>query len=111
MTQIALEAEARFGVLRVAMLHRVGRLGARRGPPFVVGQRRPTETQPSTGTEYLIDQLKARVPIWKREWTGDTSRWIVCDASHASESPPSELSIDDDPGSPEIGSPARAGAR
>ncbi len=72
---VGAEASARFGEARVAIAHRVGSLGlgeaavaiavaaAHRGVAF-------------DACEYAIDQLKARVPIWKRERYRDgDARW------------------------------------
>ncbi len=106
MLQIAVEAAERFGVRRAVMLHRVGRLEP--GEVAVCcGAATPHRADAIAGCEYLVDELKTRVPIWKREWTGDTSRWIACDIRRASEAP-----ADYAPNPSEIGSAAAAaGAR
>jgi molybdopterin synthase catalytic subunit len=70
MRAIGAEASARFGPARVAIAHRVGELGigeaavaiavaaAHRGVAF-------------DACEYAIDELKRRVPIWKKERYAD----------------------------------------
>ena len=30
------------------------------------------------GCEYAIDELKKRVPIWKKEYSHDQSQWVSC---------------------------------
>jgi molybdopterin converting factor subunit 1 len=72
---IAAEIEARFGVTRLAIVHRTGAVGlaeasvviaaaaAHRGPAF-------------EACRYAIEELKARAPIWKSERFSDGSVWI-----------------------------------
>jgi len=73
--QIAEEAAAKWDLLGVAIEHRVGRLeigeasvgiavaSAHRGEAF-------------DALRFVIDELKARVPIWKRETGSDGTFWI-----------------------------------
>jgi molybdopterin synthase catalytic subunit len=72
---IAAEAESRWPV-RVALAHRLGRLEVGEVAVVVVtagGHR----DECYAANRWVIDALKARVPIWKREWYGDgTSTWI-----------------------------------
>ena len=72
---LADEARASHGAERVALVHRRGRLDigdvavavavacAHRGAAF-------------DACRWLIDTLKERVPIWKKEWYADGGRWI-----------------------------------
>jgi molybdopterin synthase catalytic subunit len=75
MRAIGEEAARAFGDVKVAMVHRTGSLGlgeasvaiavaaAHRGVAFAA-------------CEFAIDQLKARVPIWKKEhYTGAEALW------------------------------------
>ena len=78
------EIEARFGVRRLAILHRTGEVAlgeasvaivvaaAHRGPAF-------------EACRYAIEELKARAPIWKSERFGDGSVWL---GAAAREGPP-----------------------
>lgn len=73
--RIATEASERFDVKQVAIHHRSGRLtigeiavvvavsAAHRGPAF-------------SACEYVVDQLKTRAPIWKKEFSPDGDVWI-----------------------------------
>ena len=80
MTERALEdivqqAKARWDVLDVLVVHRVGRLrpldqivlvvvaGAHRGEAFAA-------------CEFVMDYLKTRAPFWKKEQTPDGGRWV-----------------------------------
>lgn len=74
--QIASEAIERTGVTAIGALHRVGSLA----PPAVslvvaaaAGHRRPA----FEACSYVIEELKRRLPLWKREEYADgTSRWL-----------------------------------
>lgn len=77
METIAAEASAAFGAHRIAMLHRVGRLVPGEAAVIVAagcGHR----AEAFAACRYLIDELKARVPIWKKEWTSNGGRWVEC---------------------------------
>lgn len=72
---IAAEARARWGVLRVAVLHRTGVVPVTHASVVIaVGSAHRGEGLDAV--RYLIDTLKARVPIWKREfYAGDDAVW------------------------------------
>lgn len=80
MTQKALEAivqqaQQRWDIDEVALIHRVGRLlpsdqivlvavaGAHRGPAF-------------QACEFIMDYLKTQAPFWKKEQTAAGTRWV-----------------------------------
>lgn len=71
-------ARARWPVLgRVAMLHRVGKLGLGEVSVVVVVSA-PHRPEAFEAARYCIDTLKRTVPIWKREeWDGG-SDWATC---------------------------------
>ncbi len=77
-TRILAEAREKFPIDRAICVHRTGHLqigdlavwtgvsAAHRGPAF-------------DACRYLIDETKARVPIWKKEhYTTGTTQWINC---------------------------------
>lgn len=64
--QIVREARRRFAIRRAACVHRVGRL--RIGDVAVwVGVAAAHRDAAFEACRYIIDQLKSRVPIWKKE--------------------------------------------
>lgn len=76
--RIMTEAVAKFDLLAAQAVHRVGHLqigdmavwvgvaAAHRGPAF-------------DACRFIIDELKARVPIWKKEhYVAGASAWINC---------------------------------
>ncbi len=86
MRALAEEAVGRFGVRHVAVVHRLGRLeigetsvliavaSAHRGVTF-------------EACRWLIDELKKKVPIWKKEYFVDGAVWA------AGEAFPAELAL------------------
>jgi molybdopterin synthase catalytic subunit len=85
MTEKALEdiidqAKGRWSVHDVLVIHRVGELkptdqivlvvvtGAHRGEAFAA-------------CEFIMDYLKTRAPLWKKEQTSDGERWVEARAS------------------------------
>lgn len=73
--QVVAEAKSRFAIKEVAVHHRAGKLlvgelavviavsAAHRGAAF-------------EACEYVIDQLKTRAPIWKKEIGPDGAAWV-----------------------------------
>lgn len=76
MSQIAEEACARWPVGALAIVHRLGRLEV--GEVSVaVAVSCPHRVEAFAACQYAIDQLKQRVPIWKREnWANGTTAWV-----------------------------------
>jgi molybdopterin synthase catalytic subunit len=75
MTAVAAEAEARFGA-RVAVAHRVGRVEVGR-PSVAVAASAGHRPEAFAACRYVIDELKQRVPIWKRAVFADGgATWI-----------------------------------
>jgi molybdopterin synthase catalytic subunit len=74
MAAVAREAEARYGA-RVALAHRVGRVVVGEASVAVAASA-PHRAAAFAACRYAIDELKTRVPIWKREvHAGGGARW------------------------------------
>ena len=73
--QIADEIEARFGVARVAIVHRSGRVPLGEASVVVVAVA-PHRDAAFAAARYAIDETKARAPIWKAERFADGHVWI-----------------------------------
>ena len=73
---LLVEAVAHFGLLEARCIHRVGRLAV--GETAVwIGVAAPHRREAFEGCEWILDQLKRRVPIWKKEYFADgDSGWI-----------------------------------
>ncbi len=74
LARIAAEARDRWPVTgRIAMLHRIGRLGVGDAAVVVVASA-PHRGEAFDVARFCIDTLKASVPIWKKEsWDGGSS--------------------------------------
>jgi adenylyltransferase/sulfurtransferase len=77
--RIVAEAIAKFGVTRAACMHRVGSLAI--GDLAVwVGVSSAHRGEAFTACRYIIDEVKHRVPIWKKEhYTDGDSGWVNCE--------------------------------
>jgi molybdopterin synthase catalytic subunit len=87
------EAIARFGVARAACVHRVGELAV--GELAVwVGVSAPHRDEAFRACRYIIDEVKHRLPIWKKEhYLDGDSGWVNCErcaapAAHAASDTP-----------------------
>jgi sulfur-carrier protein adenylyltransferase/sulfurtransferase len=85
--RIIAEATARFGIVKAACVHRVGSLAI--GDLAVwVGVSARHRAEAFAACRYIIDELKHRVPIWKKEhYMNGDSGWVNCErcaaAAHA----------------------------
>ena len=80
-------AAERFSLHYVRAVHREGRLSI--GDTAVIIQTLSRHRREAfEGCRHVIDQLKARVPIWKKEYYDDgTSTWTQCHDHHDSTDP------------------------
>lgn len=81
--RIAAEANERFGPCRVGIVHRTGDLGIGETAVAVVVAS-PHRAEAFDACEYVIDELKARAPIWKQEhYAAGPSEWKQNDCGSA----------------------------
>ena len=79
---IAAEAVERFGTPHVVVEHRLGVLGlGEASVAIAISHERRAPAM--DGARYLIEELKRRVPIWKREHYADGTREWVDPTSHS----------------------------
>jgi molybdopterin converting factor subunit 1 len=72
---IADEIADRFGVARLAIVHRTGEVPLGE-PSIAVGAAAPHRDAAFAAARYAIDETKARAPIWKAERFADGHVWI-----------------------------------
>ncbi|HEY9721271.1 MAG TPA: molybdenum cofactor biosynthesis protein MoaE [Oscillatoriaceae cyanobacterium] len=72
---IAEEIKSRWNVTKVALLHRVGRVGIG-DVCVIVGVSAPHRADAFEGCRHGIDTLKRDVAIWKRETTPEGEFWL-----------------------------------
>ena len=82
--QIADEVADRFGVLRLAIVHRTGSVPLGEVSILVVAAA-PHRDAAFAAARYAIDETKARAPIWKAERFVDGHLWIGAPARTAAE--------------------------
>lgn len=73
--EIIAEAEQRWGTERVAVAHRVGRLEIGEASVIIVVAA-PHRSEAFDACRYIIDTLKATVPIWKKEVATNGEEWV-----------------------------------
>ena len=72
---IVADAEKKFNLLSVEVIHRIGVLDVGDNILIIVigaGHRK----EAFGGCEYILEEIKTRTPIWKKEHLKDGSRWV-----------------------------------
>jgi molybdopterin synthase catalytic subunit len=79
-TKIIHEAQERFEILEIRCVHRVGHLMI--GDCAVwLGVLSAHREDGFAACRYVIDEVKHRLPIWKREhYSEERSEWVLCEA-------------------------------
>ena len=86
MAEIADEIRDRWGVDRVAILHRTGVLAI--GEASVgIAVASPHRREAFEACQYAIDRLKSTVPIWKKEVWSNGEQWIGWEGQQPDGSP------------------------
>ena len=75
LTKIAEECVTDFRVHKLSIHHREGRVGIRE-KAVIIAVSTVHRKNAFLACEYVIDQLKERVPIWKKEFLEDGSYWV-----------------------------------
>ena len=73
--EIVADAEKKFNLLSVEVIHRIGVLDVGDNILIIVigaGHRK----EAFGGCEYILEEIKTRAPIWKKEHLKDGSRWV-----------------------------------
>ena len=76
MHALAEQADARWTLSRIAMVHRTGEVPVRE-TSVIIGVSAPHRAHAFEACRWLIDTLKSEVPIWKKESYADgRSEWV-----------------------------------
>ena len=75
MTRLCDEIEAEIAGARLAVEHRVGTLQIG-DLAVVIAAAAPHRAEAFAACRAMIDRLKDRVPIWKKEFGDDGSEWV-----------------------------------
>ncbi len=80
--RILAEAAARFAPVRVAAAHRHGLLGLGEAAVVVIAASAHRQ-EAFAACRWVIDAIKERLPVWKREHYADGTRaWVACGCHH-----------------------------
>ncbi len=72
---IAVEAVERFKAINIIVHHRVGHLAITE-PAVAIAVASPHRASAFDACRYIIEELKKRVPIWKKEVFVDGAEWV-----------------------------------
>jgi molybdopterin synthase catalytic subunit len=76
LADIATEAADRFGMTEVAVEHRLGQLALEEAS-VGIAVAHPHRAEAYEASRWIIEEIKRRVPIWKREHYADGTReWV-----------------------------------
>lgn len=76
LSTISLEAQARFGMARIEVSHRIGRLNVGEISIAIVVSTAHREESYKI-SRYVIEEIKTRAPIWKKEYYIDgETEWL-----------------------------------
>jgi molybdopterin synthase catalytic subunit len=82
---IAAVATARYPRLRLVIEHRVGTLVVGEAS-VIIAASHPHRAEALAAVQFALEELKKRVPIWKREHYADGTReWVHASSSRATE--------------------------
>ncbi|MBQ4415436.1 MAG: molybdenum cofactor biosynthesis protein MoaE, partial [Methanomicrobium sp.] len=73
--EIVADAQKKYNLLSVEVIHRIGVLEVGENILIIVigaGHRK----EAFGGCEYILEEIKTRAPIWKKEHLKDGSRWV-----------------------------------
>tara|TARA_B100000315_G_C14574561_1_gene587296 strand:+ start:1050 stop:1511 length:462 start_codon:yes stop_codon:yes gene_type:complete len=76
--EVRREIQAQFGVEDIAIAHRIGTVPIGE-ISLVIAVASPHREKAFYACHKAVDQLKAIVPIWKKEVFEDGSRWVACE--------------------------------
>ncbi|VVB71768.1 putative molybdopterin synthase [uncultured archaeon] len=69
------DAISRFGLLSVQIIHRIGSLAVGDNIVAIVCSAAHRD-EAFQGCRYIIEELKAKAPIWKKEIAKNGERWV-----------------------------------
>jgi molybdopterin synthase catalytic subunit len=76
LAELEATARKRWPLIECAIVHRLGRVPLAEASVAIVASS-PHRRDAFAAAQWLIDTLKERVPIWKRErWADGTTEWI-----------------------------------
>lgn len=74
--RIADSAAAQWSLLDILLIHRVGEL-APNDPIVLIAVWSAHRAEAFSACRFLLEALKSKVPLWKRETVENTARWVA----------------------------------
>ena len=74
--KIAKEAEDKWSLNTCIVVHRYGKINVGE-PSIFIAVSTPHRKESYSSSQYIIDEVKERVPIWKKEFYTDNSEWVI----------------------------------
>jgi len=81
LVKIAKDATEQFGLLHVDIIHRIGRFAVGENILIIIVAAGHRE-EAYAGSRFIIEAIKAGVPIWKKELSKDGGRWVPGEHGH-----------------------------
>jgi molybdopterin synthase catalytic subunit len=75
MYRIADEATTRWGLCKISIVHRIGRVNIGEAS-VVIAASSAHRKEAFEACRFAIDTLKKEVPIWKKEYFADSEIWV-----------------------------------
>ncbi len=76
MKRLAEEARGRWSIIRIVMLHRIGRVDVGQAS-VLIAVSTPHRAEAFEACRFLIDRIKMDATIWKKEiWSDRSSTWV-----------------------------------
>jgi len=73
---LARQSRERWPIIKLVIVHRKGRVDVGHAS-VIIAVSCPHRVESFEACRYLIDQLKAVVPIWKKEvWSDESTSWV-----------------------------------
>ena len=79
--KIARDATEQFRLMHVDIIHRIGRLAVGENILIIIVAAGHRE-EAYAGSRFIIEAIKAGVPIWKKELSKDGGRWVPGEPGH-----------------------------
>lgn len=73
--KIVVRAESNWPILKIAVVHAIGKLDIG-DVPVVIAVSTPHRKAAFEACEFVIDELKKTVPIWKKEFFENGDHWV-----------------------------------
>jgi len=74
-TKIVVRAQSMWPILNISVVHALGKLQIG-DIPVVIAVSTPHRKASFEACEFVIDELKKTVPIWKKEFFEDGDQWV-----------------------------------